>query len=379
MQTDMLIRSRSGSPGIPVRPAGALARLMAMTEAPVIGLAGTGDHGLTMGLLADMLRAGGRNASLGIADSLHQAAGFGLGDRVLIELGTPMLRQVPQGLSTLVLSGLAPDALAPGQAMADAVDELRRAIAGAGDCVVVNADDARALALAAEARVEVLRVASADRHAEAWVRAGELVLVDPLVGIERRVCRLDDCAIGATAYRSSLLLASAVAVQIGVEVEAIRAAACAFRPRPGQLDRLESGDRLVWIDGSSAIRPGPAADALRSIAGRRTILSIAGGRHGGQSLERWARASADVSDHTLIFGSGAEALCAALLRAGASVVRCADLDDAVASARHLASAGQSILFAPACDADDLDSPRPSERFRALVTLSDPIGASAEAA
>ena len=380
MHTETLIRSRSSSRlGSPARPAGALARLVALSEAPVIGIAGTGDHALTLALLSDMLRAGGRRVALGIVDALQRAASFGPEDRILIELTAPMLRQVPQGLSTLVLSGLASDALAPGQAMADAVDELRLAVAGAGDCVVVNADDARALALAAEARVEVLRVASADRHAEAWVRAGELVLIDPLVGLERRVCRLDDCTIGAAAYRSSLLLASAIAAQAGVEVEAIRAAARAFQPGPGQLMVLETRDRLRWIDGASATRPGRAAEALRSIAGQRPILAIAGGRHGGQALEHWARAAAETTELVLIFGSGAEALCAALMRAGANVVRCADLEDAVASAPHLASAGQTILFAPACEADELESPDPSERYRALIAAAGPINDKAEAA
>ncbi len=349
------------------RPQGALARLLSVTEAPVIGLAGTGPLDVTMELLADMLRCDGRQVARGMVEALGQAARLGPEDRIVVEITPALMQQVPHGLSTLVIAGLAPDELTPGQTIGQAVDGLRRVIAGAGEAVVVNADDAPALALAAEAQVEVLRVAAGDRGAAASLRAGELVVIDPLLGVERRVCRLAGSQAGRPLHRRALMLAAAVASAAGVPVEAIRAVAQAFEPATAQLEPLPTEDRRTWINDALATKPGRAAAALDSLEREDPILLIAGGRYGGQPLERWARAAIEQAETVLLFGSAADRLAEALQAAGGcQLVRCADLDDAVQSAARLARSRQRILFSPACEPEDLEGPPMADAFRDLV-------------
>ena len=48
------------------------------------------------------------------------------------------------------------------------------------------------------------------------------------------------------------------------------------------------------------------------------------------------------------------------------VVRCADLEDAIGSATHLAQSEQTVLFSPACEPDAIGGVTPAEQFQALV-------------
>ena len=211
----------SRRPRMLARPGGALARLIEVSAAPVIGVAGTGDLTQLTQLLSSLLQASGARVALGLREALAEAARLGPDDFAVGEIAPALLRQPPKGLDLLVLSGLAKDELPAGLELADAVEGLRKLVAGLTGGMVVNADDVRALALAAEARVDVLRASQNDPGAEATVHAGELLLVDPYLGVQRRVCRLDDCRMGAEPFRIDLLLAGTAAAAMGIEVDAM--------------------------------------------------------------------------------------------------------------------------------------------------------------
>jgi UDP-N-acetylmuramoylalanine--D-glutamate ligase len=347
---------------------GALKRLLTHSPAPVIGIAGTGHPELTLDLMSAMLRAQGIRTTVGLGPALGQLDSLRPEDRVLVEVSGSLLRNPARGLAMLVLGGFAADELSPDQAPWELGEALTQLAAGVEGCVVVNADDARALALLAQAGAEPVRASMAGRGADAFLRGGELVIVDPQLGVERRVCRMDQVPLGGPAFQMNVLLASCAAAIAGVDVEAIRATLGAYEPGLDRLQRVATRHRVRWYSDGLATRPGQAAGALRHFSSDRVIL-IAGGRHGGQPLDRWRDAALRHADAVLLFGSASTQLADTLRGGQALIVRCADLDDAVATAQSLAQPGHTVLFSPGCEPDDLLSPPPGEVFRRLLTVA----------
>lgn len=341
---------------------GALRRLLNHCQAPVIGVGGTGQPELTMDLIAAMLRTRGIRTAVGLGPALGQMDSLGPEDRVLIELSGGLLRQSSKGLAMLVLGGLAADEMAPDLAPWALGDALTQAAAGVLGCVVANADDARVLALLAQAGVDAVRVSSRSQNGMAFFRGDELVLVDPQLQVERRVCRLDQTLLRGPAFQSNLLLAAAAAAIAGAEVEDLRRTLGAYQPGQDRLQRVLTRQRVRWYSDGRSTRPGLTAQALRSLPDERVIL-IAGGRHGGQPLDRWRDAVLRHADAVLLYGSAGPLLASSLKGAGPMVVRCADLDDAVGTAHSLAQAGTAVLFSPACEPDDPTVDAPGEAFR----------------
>ncbi len=359
-----------------IRPAGALASLLARSAAPVIGVAGASGKSTTAGLIAAMLEADGFKVTLGLVEALADADRLTPDDRVVVELTPPMIRGTPEGLALLVITGIVGDELAPGQVASEMTEALRRAAAGTVGGIVVNADCARALGVAAEAEVPIQRVSLVDPWADATLRDGELVMLDPLAGLERRVCRLTEPALALGNFGTDLLLASAAAVTAGAAVEAIRQVAGRSGPGPNQCEVVRRRHRVTWISDASATRPGRSAATLATFDGG--LILIAGGRYGGQSLARWSRAVAERARYVLLFGSAGDALGRAIEVTGgpATIVRCADIEDAVSVAGRLAEPGDRVLFSPACEADTPGVPTPADQFRALLAAP---GRRAEAA
>lgn len=349
-----------------VRPISALETLLARSAAPVIGVAGASGKSTTAGLLAEMLRADGFEVKVGLGDALAAADHLTPADRVVVELLPTMVRAVPTGLAFLVLTSLAVDELAPHQTMPETIEGLRRAVAGAEEGIVVNADDPRALALAAESRAPVFRASLHDRTADARIRDGEMVVLDPAFGIERRVCRLIDTRLTRAPLTTSLLLASSAASLALASIDAIRDAAQAYVPGADHGEIVSRRYRLTWICDAAANRPGRAAASLATLP--EDVVLIAGGRNGGQPLDRWAAVAGKRARHALLFGSAGEAMAHAIERGRgrATIVRCADLDDAVGVAARLAQPRDTVVFSPACEPEMPGGPTPAEVFRSLL-------------
>ncbi|MFI0609736.1 MAG: glutamate ligase domain-containing protein [Anaerolineae bacterium] len=355
----------------PITPAGgALKRLLAHSQAPVIGIAGTGHPDLTMDLMSAMLRACGIRTTVGLGPALGQLDSLRAEDRVLVEVSGGLLRSPARGLAMLVLGGFAADELAPDQAPWELGDALTRLAAGVDGCVVVNADDARLLALVAQAGVDPVRASSVGRSADAFLRGSELIIVDPQLGVERRLCRTDQVPLGGPAFQMNMLLAACSAAIAGANVEGIRATLGAYEPGLDRLQRVATRQRVRWVSDGLATRPGQAAGTLRQFASDRVIL-IAGGQHGGQPLDRWREAVRRHADTVLLFGTAGALLADSLKDGGPLIVRCADLDDAVATAHNLAQPGNTVLFSPGCEPDDLLAPPPGESFRRLLLATGP--------
>jgi UDP-N-acetylmuramoylalanine--D-glutamate ligase len=163
--------------------------------------------------------------------------------------------------------------------------------------------------------------------------------------------------------------ATAVALAMGIEREAVAEALRTFPGVPHRLERVAEIDGVTYVNDSKATNVAAAAAALRSFAGR--VRAILGGSLKGGGF---AKLSAPVAERCVacyLVGQAADALERDLRpawSAGVGRQRCVDLGDAVRRAATEAEPGDVVLLAPACASFDAyrDFEERGDHFRQLV-------------
>jgi UDP-N-acetylmuramoylalanine--D-glutamate ligase len=163
--------------------------------------------------------------------------------------------------------------------------------------------------------------------------------------------------------------ATAVALAMGIERDAVAEALRTFPGVPHRLERVAEIDGVTYVNDSKATNVAAAAAALQSFPGR--VRAILGGSLKGGGF---AELSAPVAERCIacyLIGQAADALehdlCPAW-SAGVGRQRCADLADAVRRAATEAEPGDVVLLAPACASFDAyrDFEERGDHFRQLV-------------
>ena len=168
--------------------------------------------------------------------------------------------------------------------------------------------------------------------------------------------------------------ATAAALAAGVAPAALARPLSAARVGAHRLEVVAERQSVRWINDSKATNPHAAAAALRSFD---SVVWIAGGLNKGLSFAPLGNVIADRVRLALTIGSAGPELAALTRASGIETVEAGDLDTAVAVARTRAQPGDVVLLAPACASMDqfADYAERGDRFRALVTASEPGGPS----
>jgi UDP-N-acetylmuramoylalanine--D-glutamate ligase len=127
-----------------------------------------------------------------------------------------------------------------------------------------------------------------------------------------------------------------------------------FEPLPHRLQRLGQHDGFEWINDSISTNPQAALAALDALTGRPVTL-IAGGYDRGADWSTFAAAAATRGLLRIIVqGANAPRIAAALRAAGAAGImrEAAALQEAVAMARELSGARDTILLSPGAPSFD---------------------------
>jgi UDP-N-acetylmuramoylalanine--D-glutamate ligase len=163
--------------------------------------------------------------------------------------------------------------------------------------------------------------------------------------------------------------ATAAALAMGLDVEAIREGLSSFPGVPHRLEPVAEISGILYVNDSKATNVGATLAALRSFdGGVRTIL---GGRAKG---EGFAPLLAEIPERCVacyLIGEAAETLERELAPAragGVGLRRCPTLGEAVRSAAAEARPGEVVLLSPACASFDSyrDFEERGEHFRSLV-------------
>jgi UDP-N-acetylmuramoylalanine--D-glutamate ligase len=208
---------------------------------------------------------------------------------------------------------------------------------GPDDLLVYGADDPVALQMAEASRARAVPI-SGKRvpPGGAGVAAGAL----RVFGVEYTPPDL------GPDFLADLTAAAVLARHGGASDSGIREGIDDFEPGPHRRRTVGVWDGVAWVNDSKATNPDAAA---ASAAAFSSVILIAGGRNKGLDLSPLAGIPS--VRHVIAMGESADDIVALV---GPGVVsRAASLDDAIALADDLASAGDTVLLAPGCASFDM--------------------------
>ncbi len=351
--------------------------LRPLGAAPWLAITGTNGKTTTVRMLEAMLRAGGHRA---IAAG---NVGVPLVDAVLASPAPEVLAVELSSFQLHWSRSVRPSAAAVLNVAPDHLDwhgsleayAKAKATVWAGSTSIGNADDeiVRSLLRAAPGR----KVAFTLRPP----RSGEVGLVEDLLvdrafdeipGQATELAMTSDIPLGGPHNVANALAAAALARAFGVPPSAVQAGLRAFVAEPHRNAVVAVVDGVTWVDDSKATNPHAAA---ASLAAYQHVVWIAGGLLKGADVEDLVRRAAPTLRAAVLLGTDRGQLSAALARHAPDlpVVEVTRLDteamsEAVAHARRLARAGDTVLLAPAAASMDCfrDYAQRGEMFSAAV-------------
>jgi UDP-N-acetylmuramoylalanine--D-glutamate ligase len=181
-----------------------------------------------------------------------------------------------------------------------------------------------------------------------------------------RLVGVDEIRLRGAHNVQNAMVASAVALALGVGREGIVSGLRSFAGVPHRLEEVATHDGVLFVNDSKATNVESTIVALRSFpSGVRLIL---GGRGKGQDFTPLAPLVAERAASVHLVGEDAERIGDALRESGAEVFADGDLARAVEHARSLAAPGDVVLLSPACASYDQfeDFEARGEAFRRIV-------------
>lgn len=136
---------------------------------------------------------------------------------------------------------------------------------------------------------------------------------------------------------------------LGVEKSIMIAAAKSFQGLPHRMVELPPIRGIRCINDSKGTNVGASETAVRSVVTAGRLVLLAGGESKGADLTQWAQTVKQHCDQVYVYGRDRDRFQAAL---GDQATMVDTLDDAFDQALGGASAGDVILFSPACASFD---------------------------
>ena len=208
-----------------------------------------------------------------------------------------------------------------------------------GDVLIYDVDDPGARKAVEGAASGLQTVSGTTRPDEGWGREGdELVLPGgrlPLADVQSR----------DPAFLTDLTAAAVLAGSLGAGLDAIAAAAGAFRPGRHRREVVATTRGVTWVNDSKATNPHAALAAIRSFP---SVVLVAGGRNKG--LDVSGLGALPNVRHVIALGEAAEDILRGSTAPGTVA---ADMEDAVRLASGVAGDGDTVLLSPGCASFDM--------------------------
>jgi len=211
------------------------------------------------------------------------------------------------------------------------------------DAAVLNADDEICKSLSSRAKGRVVWFSRRSRLARgAWVENGSIFL-------DGKKIAPSELPIRGSHNLENALAAVAAASLAGVDAETVVRGLATFRAVEHRLEHVRTLDGVDYYNDSKATNVDAALKAAESFSGGLWI--ILGGRDKGGDFAPLARLLGTRAKGALLIGEAAEKIRVAIAPTTPCVL-CGDLENAVAAAHEKASAGDTVLLAPACASFD---------------------------
>jgi UDP-N-acetylmuramoylalanine--D-glutamate ligase len=347
-------------------------------RAPIVAVTGTKGKSTTAALLGEIFRRGGKRTLVGgnIGNALiAETAVAEPGDWVIAEVSSFQLESIRSFKPRIALiNNISPDHLDRYFSMDEYAEAKFRIFAnqGPGDTFVGNLDDERIAALAGEdanrIKARALWFAGEPHRSTAlYVRGEKTIVYAPPTGDPRpvEIMRVDEIPLPGKHNVENVLGAILVGLAAGLARQDVAAAVREFKPLGHRLQVVAERDGVTYVDDSKATNPGSVIAALRSFD--RPLVLIAGGKAKGTEFADLGRVASSRTKAVIVIGESAEAIAKTIKRA--AVHRAGSMDEAVAIAASIATAGDVVLLSPGCASFDMfDSAEDrGNRFAGAVT------------
>lgn len=367
--TDLpLLRPARGAGGVEI--IGELELASRFLEAPCAAISGTNGKSTVTLLLGAMAAAAGRRVFVGgnigqpLSTALFPSTPW---DLVVAEVSSFQLETIeafhPRYTALL---NVTPDHLDRYPDFEHYLAAKRRLFlhAAAGDVAVLNADDPRVREIGRGLPCRVIWFGRAAAGEEAvWCHDG--VVMMQVDGSTERLWPVSALRVAGPHMVANALAATALARAAGVESGAIERAVREFEGQAHCLETVADYRDVRYVNDSKGTNVDATVKALESFD--RPIVWIGGGLDKGSPFDALAPAVERRVKRAVLFGSARQLMARALGQATA-VEQVETLGEAFHAAVAAASAGDLVLFSPACASFDQfrDYRERGERFRALV-------------
>ena len=336
-------------------------------EEPIVGVTGTNGKSTTTALTAHLLRTAGRKVfaggNLGDALSNRVLAGGAL-DATVCELSSYQLEAIASlRCAAAAALNITPDHLDryPSLEAYAAAKERIFDNQKAGDAAVLNLADPRVAAMRTRRGVRRRGFDPRGQNAEAagFVRAKSLLAVD---GSEYE---LRAPTLRGAHNAENALAALLLSRHLGAAPPALQQGLDTYPGLPHRLEPVRTLDGVEWVNDSKATNVDSVEKSLSAFD--HGVLLLMGGRGKGAPYQPLRALFPDRVRALLTLGEDAPRI-ADELGDLVPVVACGDLRTAVAQARKLARAGDTVLLSPACASYDQfrNFEDRGDQFKALV-------------
>ncbi len=221
---------------------------------------------------------------------------------------------------------------------------------GAGDALVLNADDPVVQGMAARAKGEVFWFSTTKIvRRGTFVRDGVVMWVGTENGVSEPVMPVSEIPLRGKHNVENVLAAVCVARLAGVSAEKVRASVAGFTAVEHRLEFVREWKGVRYYNDSKATNVDATMKAVEAFAGG--IWLILGGKDKDSDYSVLAPLLRDRVKTVLTIGSAAEKI-ERQLAGVVKIERAETLERAVAFAQAHASAGDTVLLAPACASFD---------------------------
>ncbi len=312
-----------------------------LNDKPVLAVTGSNGKSTVVTLLAQALNHAGHKAKLcgnigrPVLDALFDGEPA---DCYVIELSSYQLELCPSLYPRVAaVLNVTPDHL-------DRYDDFAAYAAAKANLVrqssicILNGDDEACVAMAEDGQNIIYYGASATLPNR--VEGGKIWLHGHAL-LETARLRL-----GGAHNHANILCTLLMLEAYGVAPQQVLSALETFAGLPHRMQLVSEENGVRWYDDSKATNIGAAAAALAGIDG--TVVLIAGGVGKNQDFSLLARELQQANLRgVLLIGVDNRDMAAAFTAAGIAFEDCGTMDKAVARARAIAQAGDSVLLAPA--------------------------------
>ena len=312
-----------------------------LNDKPVLAVTGSNGKSTVVTLLAQALNHAGHKAKLcgnigrPVLDALFDGEAV---DCYVIELSSYQLELCPSLYPRVAaVLNVTPDHL-------DRYDDFAAYAAAKANLVrqssicILNGDDEACVAMAEDGQNIIYYGTSATLPNR--VEGGKIWLHGHAL-LETARLRL-----GGAHNHANILCTLLMLEAYGVAPQQVLSALETFAGLPHRMQLVSEENGVRWYDDSKATNIGAAAAALAGIDG--TVILIAGGVGKNQDFSLLARELQQANLRgVLLIGVDNRDMAAAFTAAGIAFEDCGTMDKAVARARAIAQAGDSVLLAPA--------------------------------